>query len=130
MKRFAFVLTFVAAVSGAALITSPSVHADDAKCGDKGEPSCPLQGWMEKNMQEPFEKKDLKAVASALEKVAKMAPDPKWNDGENGWAKLANDGAAAAKAGDEATVQKSCKGCHKAWRSEYKKTFRMRPVSG
>jgi cytochrome c556 len=128
MKRFAIVLSFVAAVSGLALISSPAVRADDAKCGEKGQPSCPLQGWMEKNMQDPFDAKDLKTVAASFEKVAKMAPDPKWNDGANGWSKLATDGAAAAKAGNADEAQKSCKGCHKAWRSEYKKTFRTRPV--
>ena len=69
-------------------------------------------------------------LATSLEKAAKFVPDPKWNDGENGWAKLANDGAAAAKAGDAEAVQKACKSCHKAWRSEYKKQFRMKPVPG
>ena len=130
MKRFAIALSFVAAVSGLALMSSPAARADDAKCGDKGQPSCPLQGWMEKNMQDPFEKKDLKTVAASLEKAAKFVPDPKWNDGENGWAKIANEGAAAAKAGNVEDVQKACKSCHKAWRNEFKKTFRMRPISG
>ena len=129
MKSFAIALSFVAAVSGLAFVSSPAARAEDAKCGEKGQPDCPLQGWMEKNMQEAFEKKDMKALATSLEKAAKFAPDPKWNEGDNGWAKLANDGAAAAKAGDAEGVQKSCKSCHKAWRSEYKKQFRTRPVS-
>jgi hypothetical protein len=129
MKRFSIVLTFVAAVSGVALFASPRVRADGT-CGEKGQPSCPLQGWMEKNMQDPLDKKDLKAVAASLEKAATFVPDPKWNDGPTGWAKIAKDGAAAAKAGDLAATQQTCKSCHKAWRNEYKKQFRMRPISG
>ena len=112
MKRFAIVLTFTAAVSALALVSLPQVRAEDGKCGEKGQPSCPLQGWMEKNMQDPLDKKDLKTVAASLEKAAKFVPDPKWNDGPTGWAKIANDGAAAAKAGDAAGTQAACKACH------------------
>jgi cytochrome c556 len=130
MKRFSVVLMLVAVVSaGSLLVRQPQVRAD-APCGEKGQPSCPLQGWMEKNMQGPFDKKDLKKLAESLEKAASFVPDPKWNDGEKGWAKLAKDGAAAAKAGDFAGTQQACKACHKAWRNEYKKQFRLRPISG
>ena len=55
-------------------------------------------------------------------------PNPKWNEGETGWAKIAKAGAAAAKAGDAAATGAACKSCHKAWRNQYKKEFRMRPV--
>lgn len=130
MKRFSIVLGFTALVAGLALAGQREVRADDAACGEKGQPHCPLQGWMEKNMQEPFDKKDLKTVAVSLEKAAKFVPDPKWNDGPDGWAKWANDGAAAAKKGDADGAQKSCKGCHKAWRNQYKKDFRKHPVAG
>jgi hypothetical protein len=129
MKRFSIVLGFTALVAGLALAGHREARAD-GPCGEKGQPHCPLQGWMEKNMQEPFDKKDLKGVAAALEKAAKFAPDPKWNDGPNGWAKLANDGAAAAKKGDFDATQNSCKACHKAWRNEYKKSHRKAPISG
>jgi hypothetical protein len=128
MKRFSIALTFVALVSGLALVRLPRVRAEDTKCGEKGQPSCPLQGWMEKNMQGPFDKKDLKALAESLEKASGFAPDPKWNAGDKGWQKIAKDGAAAAKAGDFNGAQAACKACHKAWRNEYKKTYRMRAV--
>lgn len=127
MKRFSLVLMFVCAIGGIAT-TLPPAQAEPAQCGGKGQPHCPLEEWMEKHLQDPYEKKDLKAVAQSLEKVASFVPDPKWNEGEKGWAKIANDGAAAAKAGDFKTVQQSCKTCHKAWRSEYRKTHRMRPI--
>jgi cytochrome c556 len=129
MKRFAIVLSFAAVVTGLALAPQRGAKADEA-CGEKGQPHCPLQGWMEKNMQEPFDKKDLKAVAVALEKTAKFVPSPKWNEGATGWTKLAMDGAAAAKAGDFNAAQNSCKSCHKAWRNQYKKEFRKNPISG
>jgi cytochrome c556 len=130
MKRLSIVLTAAGLVAGLALFSQPTVQADDAKCGEKGQPSCPLQGWMEKNMQEPFDSKDLPKLAAALEKAAAFAPDPSWNDGATGWAKLAKDGAAAAKAGDFKAVQQSCKSCHKAWRSKYKKEHRPKPIQG
>ena len=130
MKRFSIVLTFTGAIAALALVTLPRVHADAPSCGEKGQPSCPLQGWMEKNMQDPFDKKDLKLLATSLEKAVKFVPDPKWNDGPNGWAKIANDGAAAAKAGKFDGVQQACKTCHKTWRKDYKKQYRMRPISG
>jgi hypothetical protein len=130
MKRFSIVLMAVGLVSGVALFL-PSVKADDAKaCGEKGQPHCPLQGWMEKNMQPAYEEKDLKKLAESLEKAAAFAPDPKWNEGETGWSKLAKDGAAAAKAGNFEAVQQTCKSCHKAWRSKYKKEHRMNPIKG
>jgi cytochrome c556 len=129
MKRFALALSLVASISTLAVLL-PRVHAEDGACGEKGQPRCPLQGWMEKNMQDPFDKKDLKKLAESLEKAAAFVPDPKWNSGDKGWAKIAKDGAAAAKAGDFKTVQQTCKSCHKAWRTDYKKQFRNRPISG
>ncbi|MDH5671009.1 MAG: hypothetical protein OEZ06_02610 [Myxococcales bacterium] len=127
MKRFAIVLACSALVAGLAMWNQPSAQADDA-CGEKGQPACPLQGWMEKNVQEPMDKGDLKAVGKALEKAAAFAPDPKWNDGDKGWSKLAKEGAAAAAAGDEKAAKKSCKTCHKAWRKQYKEKFRKKAV--
>jgi hypothetical protein len=128
MKRFSIVLSSSALVAALAL-SGERVRAEDAKCGGKAQPDCPLQGWMEKHMQVPFEAKDLGKLADALAKAAKLAPDPKWNEGDNGWAKIANDAAAAAKAGNFEAVQQACKACHKAWRRKYKKEHRPRPIS-
>jgi hypothetical protein len=127
MKRFSIVLGFSALVACFALIGRNEARADGA-CGEKGQPPCPLQGWMETNMQDPMDKKDLKAVAAALEKAAKFVPNPKWNEGPTGWTKLATDGAEAAKKGDFANTNASCKSCHKAWRNQYKKEYRKNPV--
>jgi hypothetical protein len=130
MKRLAIVTTFAAAVAALSMWNLPEAAAEDAKCGEKGQPDCPLQGWMDKNLQAPLDGGDLAKVAAGLEKAAGMVPDPKWNDGATGWAKIAKEGAAAAKAGDTAGAKASCKSCHKAWRNQYKKEFRTKPVSG
>lgn len=104
-----------------------SANADEA-CGGKGQKSCPLQGWMEANVQVPMEAGDLKKVAIALEKAAAFAPDKAWNEGEKSWSALAKAGAEAARAGDAKAMKKTCKGCHKAFRKKYKAKFRMRAV--
>ena len=75
MKRFSVVVAFSAVVAALALGTFRA-QAEDAKCGEKGQPSCPLQGWMEKNVGDPMDAKDLAKVAASLEKVAGMAPNP------------------------------------------------------
>jgi cytochrome c556 len=129
MKRLLCVLVVSGFVAAAALVQQPNVQAADA-CGEKGQPSCPLQGWMEKNMDPAVDAKDGKALAAALEKSVAFVPDPKWNDGDTGWTKLAREGAAAAKSGDIAAAKKSCKSCHKAWRDKYKTQFRLKPVKG
>ena len=126
MTRFGIV-TLMTALVGAAALLSSGAQAKEP-CGGKGQESCPLQGWMEKNIDIPMEKKDFKALEAGLTKAAALAPDPKWNDGDKGWASLAKAGAAAAKAQDMDGIRKSCKGCHKAWRKKYKKEFRTRPV--
>lgn len=130
MKRLAIVTTFMAAVAAISLWNLPGVQAEDAKCGEKGQPSCPLQGWMEKNLDDPMSAGDLAKVAAGLEKAAGFAPNPKWNDGDNGWAKIAKAGAEAAKAGKTDDVKAACKSCHKAWRKQYKQEFRTKPISG
>lgn len=130
MKQLFTILVVSGAITAAALtMQQPAAQAEDA-CGAKGQPSCPLQGWMEKNMDSAVEKNDAKALAEAFEKSAGFAPDPKWNDGDSGWTKIAKAGAAAAKSGDVAAAKKECKTCHKAWRDKYKKEFRTKPVKG
>lgn len=127
MKRLVWVLVLSGAVAAGALL-QPSARADDAKCGAKGQPSCPLQGWMEKNMDPATEKNDLKALAAAFEKVAGWAPDASWNSGDTSWQAIAKEGAALANKGDMAGAKKQCKSCHKAWRDKYKASFRTKPV--
>jgi hypothetical protein len=108
-------------------VSMPSARADGT-CGGKGQPSCPLQGWMEKQMDEPTKAGDTKALATAFQQVAKFVPDPKWNAGDQGWAAIAKSGADAAAKGDLAGAKATCKTCHKAFRDKYKASFRMQPL--
>jgi hypothetical protein len=100
----------------------------DGTCGAKGQPSCPLQGWMEQNMDPASQKGDTKALAALFEKVTKFNPDPKWDSENPSWSGISKAGADAAKAGDLAGAKAQCKSCHKAFREKYKSTFRMKPV--
>jgi len=127
MKRVGIVLGLFVCVGGLALFSLPRAHADGA-CGEEGQPSCPLQGWMETNLDANVDKGDMKAVAAAYEKLAGFAPDPKWNEGDSGWSKIAKAGGEAAKKGDLAGAKAQCKTCHKAWRSKYKDAFRTKAV--
>ena len=128
MTRFGIVALLAALVATTAVLSSDAQAEDADKCGGKGQESCPLQGWMEKNIDGPMEKKDFAALEKGLTKVATLVPDPKWNEGDKGWATIAKAGAAAAKAKDMDALKASCKSCHKAWRKKYKAEFRMRPV--
>lgn len=129
MKRLVSVLVVSGGVAAAALLQQTPARAEEP-CGKKGQVSCPLQGWMEKNMDAAVDKGDTKALAAAFEKAAGFAPDPSWNKGDNSWAKIAKAGADAAKSGDVNAAKKECKTCHKAWRDKYKKEFRTKPVKG
>jgi hypothetical protein len=97
-------------------------------CGEEGQPQCPLQAWMERNLQTPLDDGDLQQVARNLARVPKLVPDPSWNRPGDGWSALAESGAQAAQRGDIEAVKQSCKSCHKTWRRSYKERFRQRPI--
>jgi hypothetical protein len=97
-------------------------------CGEKGQPDCPLQGWMDENLQAALDAGDLAKLARGLAHVPKLVPDSSWNAGPQGWSTIAEAGAAAAKSGDGDAAKQSCKSCHKAWRSKYKASFRPRAL--
>ncbi|HEX4515592.1 MAG TPA: hypothetical protein VH054_18725, partial [Polyangiaceae bacterium] len=87
----------------------------------------PLQKWMQDNVGSKLADGNLDAVATSLDKVATMSPDPAWTD----WAKFAKDGAAAArKGGDAGTLgaKQACKACHDKYKSDYKTRFRTKAV--
>lgn len=111
---------------GAAAAFVPTVASADDGCGSKTNP-CPLQKWMQDNIGSKMSDGNLGAVATSLDKLATMSPDPTWTD----WAKFSKDGAAAArKGGDEGTLgaKAACKGCHDKFKSDYKTRFRTRAV--
>lgn len=121
--------TAPATPSAPAAPTAPARAAAPAACGEEGQPRCPLQAFMEDEIDRPLEDGALEQVAAAMAKVAKMAPDPAWNAaGPTGFRGLAEAAAAAARANDVPTLQQTCKSCHKAFRREYKAKYRPRPL--
>lgn len=128
-KHVATILVLPAVLLTIALGTFSGALAEDAKC-DENEPGCSLQRWMANHVQAALTKKDLDGVSRALQTAASCVPDPKWNEGEKGWSNIAQAGVAAAKAGNLNGVKKACKSCHEAWRSDYRKQYRGRPIFG
>jgi hypothetical protein len=98
--------------------------AQGGECGKPGQPPCPLQDWMRKNVAGALAANDAAALSVALDKAAKLTPDPAWAS----WTTAATAGAAAAKKGDIAGARAACKTCHDAWRTTYRDKFRMRPI--
>jgi hypothetical protein len=98
--------------------------AQGGECGKPGQPPCPLQDWMRKNVAAPLAANDARALSVALEKAAKLTPDPAWAS----WSSAASSGAAAAKKGDIAGARAACKSCHDTWRATYRAQFRTRPI--
>jgi hypothetical protein len=118
-------------LAGAALVgaltlapRAASADAPAAACGTSDNP-CPLQKWMRANMGTPLAAGDTAALATALDHVATLSPDPSWA----GWGQAASAGATAARNKDMAGVKASCKTCHDAFKDKYKAQFRPRPVS-
>jgi hypothetical protein len=102
--------------------------AADGACGEKGQPECPLQAFMSKNLQDPLDAKDVAAVGKNVLRVAEFVPDPSWNTGNSSWSSLVQGVATAAESGDTDSTREACKNCHRAWRKRYKDEFRKRPL--
>jgi hypothetical protein len=98
--------------------------AQSGACGKPGQPPCPLQDWMRKNVAAALAANDAAELSAALEKSAKLSPNPAWTS----WVSAASSGAAAAKKGDVAGARAACKTCHDAWRTAYRDQFRTRPI--
>ncbi len=100
----------------------------EGECGGEveGQQLCPMEKWMEENTKAAVEERDLEALAAALHKMEFMAPVEEWNDGEDGWAKIARRGAVAAEKGKFKEARASCKSCHKAHKEEFQEKYRKR----
>lgn len=115
----------VAAMAGAAHDESNHDAAPaQTSCGTPGLPPCPLQQWMRSNVASQLAANNMSALATGLERSAKLAPDPAWTS----WAAIASRGAEAARKGDVAGARASCKACHDAWRDAYRAKYRARPI--
>jgi hypothetical protein len=100
--------------------------ATEVACGRPGQPMCPLQEYMKKIMNPAMRSGE--GIEESFTRVAGWAPDPSWDEGENGWRRTAEAGAAAIRASNKLGAQNACKACHKAWQKRYKTEFRPRPL--
>jgi hypothetical protein len=128
--RIAWGLIAGIVLGAAAIGAAPApASADDASCGSKENP-CPLQKWMRQNMAAAMSSGDMAALATAFDKVAKIAPDATWNgaDPKANWDAIAKAGLAAAKANDAAGAKAACKACHDGYKDKYKAQYRTKPV--
>ena len=108
------------------MATTAAASAIPAKaydCGGKGQPLCPLQGWMKTVLVPALSSDDAKKVAEALTTLAAKPPAdmPKWSE-------FASAGAAKAKSGDLESAKDSCSNCHDAYKDLYKRTMRDRAL--
>lgn len=109
-----------AAAHGAAPVTA----AEGPKkfdCGEKGQPACPLQGFMKSHMATAVASGDGALLAKALDEVAGHAPP-----GLANWSAIARGGAAKARSGDIDGAKASCKACHDQYKTRYKTEMRDR----
>jgi hypothetical protein len=95
---------------------------DKYACGGKGQPACPMQGWMKGVMARAVAGGDKDKIAQALNTIASKPVA-----GMDQWAAIAAAGAAKAQAGDIDGAKESCKKCHALYQKKYKETMRDRP---
>lgn len=97
-------------------------------CGGEGRPKCPLEAWMETNIEAAAENGDLPRLAELYTKIAGWAPNPAWNSGPTSWRAIAETAATKAREGDTRGARAACKQCHRAWRDRYRAEYPGRPV--
>lgn len=101
----------------------PAAASDSATCGAKGQPDCPLQGWMKSTLQTYHREKDYTRLAKALGQLAEHAPADYAR-----WDELALAGKSAAERKDATAVSQACKGCHNQHRKRFRAEQRSLPL--
>lgn len=110
--------------SPAAESQSAVLQAEElVECGEDRQPECPLQGWMKANLSSHLRNRNWSRLAVSLDHLSEMAPA-----GYDGWGKLAQDGARAARGGNLEAVRRACKNCHDRHRDAYKTSNRARQL--
>jgi hypothetical protein len=99
--------------------TPPPPQAKVAECGSKGQPDCPLQGWMKATVQAYLNAGDKERLAASLTELSRHAPS-----GFDGWETAAKAGADAARAGNIGAVRAQCQACHQKLRGRYRAEMR------
>lgn len=114
--------TAASAASTAVVATPPpAASAKVFDCGEKGQKTCPMQGWMKTVMGAAVADEDADKIAAALTTVAQKDPGfPKWKA-------IATEGAEKAKKGDVDGAKQSCKACHDLYKKTYITTMRDMP---
>jgi hypothetical protein len=88
-------------------------------CGAKGQPDCPLQGWMKDSVRAYMNAGDNVRLANALDQLVSHVPA-----GYVGWEAAAKRAAEAARGGDTAAVKVECKSCHDQFRERFRSEMR------
>ncbi len=99
----------------AAATSQPAV----TDCGNKGQPDCPLQGWMKDSVRAYMNAGDHERLASALDQLASHMPA-----GYSGWEMSAQRAAAAARVKDTTAIKAECKSCHDEFRERFRAEMR------
>jgi hypothetical protein len=97
--------------------TQARTDETDLEC-ESEDVVCPQFEWMEANVKPAVEARDTAALARLLHQIEFLAPDPSWNEGENGWAQIARRGAIAAEAGNFNEARAACRNCHTQFPTE------------
>ena len=97
--------------------------AEEPRCGHAGQPDCPLQAWMDAQLNTAMSDGNFAALARSLRELAHDPPS-----GFSNWRRWAEKGADAAERNDQAEVKAACSGCHNEHRETYRKTIRGRTL--
>jgi hypothetical protein len=92
-------------------------------CGEQGQPECPLQSWMDRNLNDALTMKSGSRLEQAFATLATFEP-PDFSE----WSEFADIGRSAAARGDLGTVGRICTACHDKYRARYRLEIRARPL--
>jgi cytochrome c556 len=92
-------------------------------CGEEGQPECPLQTWMDRNLNDAITTKSGAKLERAFAELASFEP-PDYEE----WSEFADIGRSAAARGDLGTVGRICTACHDKYRHRYRLELRGRPL--
>ena len=114
-----------APATAAPATAGPTTAADVTRpCGERGQPSCPLQAFMKTRVVPTLQRGDLAALAGQLDQIAAAIPDPSFDAADPRWSRIARDGAAAARENETAGARAACKNCHTAHQKRFRADFR------
>lgn len=93
------------------------------RCGNKGQPDCPLQRWMKSTLQTYQRSGDHERLARAFRELAAHTPA-----GFDTWKAQSERGAKLAASKDAEGIKQVCKDCHQDHRARYRRELREAPV--